>query len=410
MSSRNTGASSTSSVLLVEPTTVYFPPPHQNRAIRNTINLSNASDGFVVFKVRSSNPERFVVKPTAGFATPSSITRLFITLKKTTEDLAAQPKKDRFRITAKKVKGTPSSKDEARKVFDASDVVVLDTDMWCSYDTNVPSNAVLQFLTGEEASEVGGATPTTSYVNRASREDLSSVASPAADHRPSPASARGVSFGTRDSAAAHNDPTGEAKSVHDALTNAQRVKDSIQADIDALKAKEKELKDSITSGNAKSDKMSREALELEELRTKVKLTRDELARKNENAGHAETNAQRAAANAKAQGLSASAAAAAAEGLKRPNTQSPTAADGSSSQKSERPTDATPPASGMYLSTVLLWMITAYMVGMAYRVYVHNNISGEGGATPHSGLGLSLLPPEARETVRSILSYIKPKLF
>jgi hypothetical protein len=403
MSSKNVAASSTSSVLLVEPTTVYFPPPHQNRAIRNTINLSNASNEFVVFKVRSSNPERFVVKPTAGFATPSSITRLFITLKKNNEDLSL--KKDRFRITAKKVKGTPSSKDEARKVFDASDVVVLDTDMWCSYDTNVPSNAILQFLTGDEASEIGAATPAASYT-RASREDLSSVASPSTDHRPLTATTRGVSFGTRDSASLHNDSTGEAKSVHDALTNAQRVKDSIQADIVSLKAKEKELKENISAGNAKSDKMSREALELEELRTKVKLTRDALARKNDAVGIAEAGAQRAAGDAKSQGLSAADAAAAAAGLKGVPPQS-TASNGTTSPTSERPApDATPPASGMYLSTVLLWMITAYMVGMAYRVYVHNTSTTAGG----DSLGMSLLPPEAREAMRSILSYVKPKLF
>lgn len=406
MSSKNIGSTTTtSSVLLVEPTAVYFPPPHSTRSIRNTINLSNASDRFVVFKVRSSNPERFVVKPTTGFATPSSITRLFVTLKRTSEDLAAQGKKDRFRITAKKVRGSVSSKDEPRKVFDASEEVVLDMDMFCSYAAEVPANAVLQFFSGDDASEVGAATPVAPHQVRSVREDDSSMAaSPLREERHVPGG-RGVSFGTRGESRGGDggDHHAEAKSVQDALLNAQRVKDSIQADIQALKIKEKDLKEKIVLGSAKSDAMSREALELEELRTKVKLSRDVLAKKSDLVSSVATAASAASAKATNEefvaGVAASASSAEAKKLPQPPPAMPSLPPSTSVPEAAEP--PSPPSSGMYLSTVLLWMITAYMMGMAYRVYAH------GGARNDLA---SILPPEAREAMRSIIAYVKPNLF
>lgn len=399
--SPSTRGPASSSVVLVEPTTAYFPPPHRTRSIRNTINVSSTSEALLVFKVRSSNPERFIVKPTAGFIAPTSVSRLYVTLKRTDDDLSSVQKKDRFRVTVKRVSAAVNaSKDDAKKTWEDATDVVLETDIWCHYGSDVPANVALTFLADESVSEVGGVTPSviggSAPMNANTRVSFGDGGS-----RPHSTSA----------AANHNSSLSDAKSVKEALLNAQRIKESIQTDVASLKAKEKSLQEQIALGNAKSDSLAREALELEELRTKVKRTRELLSEKGfevEGAQAAQAAADEKRSSAAQHNANTAAALAAATKATVPTsgtaaTASTAAAPGSLGAPMVRPSASSAPSSSssMYLSTVLVWMLLAYVAGMLYRVHLYNGLP--------SDIAL-LLPPEVREAVRSILHFMRSNLF
>lgn len=417
---------SSSTVSRLDPSTAFFPPPHHNRSIRSSHNLSNTSDGFLIFKVRSSNPERFVVKPTVGFISPKSVTRLQFTLKKTSDSLA-EVKKDRFRIAVKKVsadKNIQPLSDDARKVWDQCDgsETVLDADVWCNYGSEVPANATLTYITDEVESL---ATPATNRATSAAQPTSAPLAVPkeGSVHDTSSkaqGTAAKVTFGEKQqkvsspAVAPNNGPVssataqqqGDSRSVQDALLNAQRLKESIQADITSLKQSEAALREKITQGNSQSDQMAREALELEELRTKVRLTKASLKERNEAVREIESSSA-LAGSAREGAISALAAVS--------STASSGSLNGTVSAAQTPPTSA--PRLGavaptihssssvssqntLYLSTVLLWMIVAYILGILYRLYANNGVPAD---------TLQLLPPEAREVVKSLLQIISPFL-
>jgi len=52
--------------LIINPLILYFPPP-LNRIITNILNLQNASDkGFIAYKVKTTRPQRYCVRPNIG--------------------------------------------------------------------------------------------------------------------------------------------------------------------------------------------------------------------------------------------------------------------------------------------------------------------------------------------------------
>ncbi|KAG5508252.1 hypothetical protein JKF63_05508 [Porcisia hertigi] len=88
----------------IEPNSLVFPPPHFGRCIQNAISIYNVSKRPCVFKMRSQNPERYVVKPHVAIVAPESATRSFVTLRDmNTLGLKNLPEdtEDRFRLSLK---------------------------------------------------------------------------------------------------------------------------------------------------------------------------------------------------------------------------------------------------------------------------------------------------------------------
>eukprot|EP00906_Rhabdomonas_costata_P006314 RCo009262 len=75
---------------------LFFPPP-LNRIISNMITLRNVSATVVTFKIKTTSPTSYVVKPRMGVLQPSEEAKVRITLRAQPEPEAARAK-DRFQV------------------------------------------------------------------------------------------------------------------------------------------------------------------------------------------------------------------------------------------------------------------------------------------------------------------------
>ncbi|KEG05620.1 hypothetical protein DQ04_19951000, partial [Trypanosoma grayi] len=91
-------ASTESSVsVLVEPTQLFFPPPHRNRAVQNTIVLYNTGTLPCVFKIKAQTPHRYFTKPNIGTISANGAVRLRFILRPQKDNLPPTTC-DRFRL------------------------------------------------------------------------------------------------------------------------------------------------------------------------------------------------------------------------------------------------------------------------------------------------------------------------
>mmetsp|Transcript_66007 Transcript_66007/g.76678 ORF Transcript_66007/g.76678 Transcript_66007/m.76678 type:complete len:402 (+) Transcript_66007:109-1314(+) len=393
----------------VQPAGAYFPPPHNTRGVRNTLFLTNTGTETLVFKVRSSNPERFVVKPTAGFIGPTSAARIIVTLKRTDTDLSGCTK-DRFRISVKaaaKMEGHPANRNDAKHIWESlkDSPMLSESDIMCSYGADVPANATVTFVAADAedvAASEAAASPQTARGVPANQSVPPSSGMSAANRvsfggeggASKTAVARGGGSATPSATAGDvGAATGTVRSVSEGLANAQRLKESVQTDIASLKERERMLNEQIAARNATSDGLSREALELERLRAKVSQARQQLA-------------ERTAAASGATGAAAtpSATIGRSPGVSLEGTSSKidsrTAESSTGSDGAEGATGRKAPKSGrtsVYLSTVLLWMLLAYVGGAVFRVVTN----------PHDGDGwTAALPEGVRQTVHDVLRSVR----
>eukprot|EP00758_Cryptobia_borreli_P018913 Tbor_TRINITY_DN7643_c0_g1::TRINITY_DN7643_c0_g1_i1::g.1031::m.1031 len=110
-----TKARDKSAYLSLEPTTLYFPPPHSNRSIRNELALYNRHHTkAAVFKIKSVNPQKYVVTPACGVIKGLGVVKILITLKPVStndephgdggdvdDEIAEFFKKEKFKCSAK---------------------------------------------------------------------------------------------------------------------------------------------------------------------------------------------------------------------------------------------------------------------------------------------------------------------
>eukprot|EP01095_Lingulamoeba_sp_RSL-Kostka_P016393 TRINITY_DN801_c0_g1_i1.p1 TRINITY_DN801_c0_g1~~TRINITY_DN801_c0_g1_i1.p1 ORF type:complete len:247 (-),score=69.38 TRINITY_DN801_c0_g1_i1:218-958(-) len=82
----------------VSPEVLNFPPP-LNRVILNTLQLTNKTDEYVAFKIKTTAPKRYIVRPNVGLIAPKKSHEIQVSLH-FSRDPPAQAKatKDRFLV------------------------------------------------------------------------------------------------------------------------------------------------------------------------------------------------------------------------------------------------------------------------------------------------------------------------
>lgn len=175
--------------IAIEPNYLVFPPPHHGRCIQNVLCISNTSSLPCVYKVRSGNPERYMVKPRLALISPTSATRIRVTLRDlgSAENNAPADYRERFRITVKFVK--PRGKTDAewhtkvnvRQVWEqCGDDVAHEVDLLAHFrpDMPAPMGGMVSFL---PANAVPPTPSTTTRQEKDGSENTSPSASPGAE-------------------------------------------------------------------------------------------------------------------------------------------------------------------------------------------------------------------------------------
>lgn len=395
--SSNPQQSTASSKLRLEPPNAYFPPPHHTRSIRNTLTLSNVSDASYVFKVRGVRGEAYIVKPTIFVIPPTSAVRLQLTLKKTDMVLNDTITKDRFRITCKMLTNPAAvalsggSSPDYRAIWDSHEAAptAAEIDVKCYFGMDVPRGVMLTYM-AEDNADVSSTAPTMPPGSSPVAGGVPPLAPPvaaaaAAAVAATPTTTKAgaqtsnpnakVKFGKDDAsaAAATTSPSQAADDPNaskNAAANARRLRETVQQEIELLKKQAAALEAEVAAEKQQEDRVVNEALDLEEQRRRVQ------------DGTAKNQAQRAALESR---RSAAPSAATTSGSNvspappGPLQAAPTTA--SSPLSSSSPVATKKPASksgSMYLSTVLLWMIVIYLLGILYRIFTiqqgHESVS------------------------------------
>lgn len=137
-------------LLKVNPTVLQFEPPY-NRIIANTVTLKNLTNNLVAFKVKTTAPKRYVVRPNIGFVEPLATIEVQVQLM-ALSDVEAPPKeKDRFQIQSIDLSTIPPTQTDYK-------------DVWKTVQDSQVSKHRLKVrfgvVTGSSASTSGGSFPT----------------------------------------------------------------------------------------------------------------------------------------------------------------------------------------------------------------------------------------------------------
>ncbi|RNF20926.1 uncharacterized protein Tco025E_03684 [Trypanosoma conorhini] len=154
-------------LMLVEPSSLLFPPPHRNRAVQNVVVLYNISRQPCIFKVKSRTPERYYIQPHMGTISAQGAVRIRCILRPQYEDLPPATR-DVFRFCLKPIssKWVPEKRRllhgaKLKKLWDAANMETSTTvtkELSCIFkgDAAPPPGALITVL---DPATIGLGTP-----------------------------------------------------------------------------------------------------------------------------------------------------------------------------------------------------------------------------------------------------------
>ncbi|KAM5572874.1 vesicle-associated protein 1-2 [Rosa sericea] len=115
---------STGELLSIEPLELKF-PFELKKQISCSLQLSNKTDSYVAFKVKTTNPKKYCVRPNTGIVLPRSSCDVIVTMQAQKEAPSDMQCKDKFLLQSVKTNDGATPKDITPEVFnkDAGHVV-----------------------------------------------------------------------------------------------------------------------------------------------------------------------------------------------------------------------------------------------------------------------------------------------
>ncbi|GAU24490.1 hypothetical protein TSUD_156020 [Trifolium subterraneum] len=108
--------SSGGDLLSVEPIELTF-PFELKKQISCSLQLSNKTDSYVAFKVKTTNPKKYCVRPNTGIVMPRSTCDVMVTMQAQKEAPADMQCKDKFLLQSVKTNDGVSPKDISADMF-----------------------------------------------------------------------------------------------------------------------------------------------------------------------------------------------------------------------------------------------------------------------------------------------------
>ncbi|RNF02572.1 hypothetical protein TraAM80_06305 [Trypanosoma rangeli] len=125
--------SASETLVLLEPSSLLFPPPHRGRAVQNVVVMYNIGSLPCIFKIKSRTPERYYIKPNMGTISAQGAVRVCCILRPQAEDLPSTTR-DVFRFCLKPIpwRLLPKRREllhgaKLKKLWDAADCEALTT-------------------------------------------------------------------------------------------------------------------------------------------------------------------------------------------------------------------------------------------------------------------------------------------
>ncbi|KAG7013783.1 Vesicle-associated protein 1-3 [Cucurbita argyrosperma subsp. argyrosperma] len=91
-----------------------------------SLHLTNKTDKYVAFKVKTTNPKKYCVRPNAGIILPSSISDITVTMQAPKEMPSDMQCKDKFLIQSAIAPDGTTAKDISAELFNKGDGKVVD--------------------------------------------------------------------------------------------------------------------------------------------------------------------------------------------------------------------------------------------------------------------------------------------
>ncbi|KAK9927549.1 hypothetical protein M0R45_024730 [Rubus argutus] len=107
---------STGELLSIEPLELKF-PFELKKQISCSLQLSNKTDSYVAFKVKTTNPKKYCVRPNTGIVLPRSTCDVIVTMQAQKEAPLDMQCKDKFLLQSVKTNDGASTKDITPEVF-----------------------------------------------------------------------------------------------------------------------------------------------------------------------------------------------------------------------------------------------------------------------------------------------------
>jgi hypothetical protein len=107
---------STGELLSIEPIELKF-PFELKKQISCSLQLSNKTDNYVVFKVKTTNPKKYCVRPNTGIVSPRSSCDVIVTMQAQKEAPTDMQCKDKFLLQSVKTNDGVSAKDITPEMF-----------------------------------------------------------------------------------------------------------------------------------------------------------------------------------------------------------------------------------------------------------------------------------------------------
>jgi len=82
----------------INPTILHFPPPFDNRVITNILKLQNVSEKFIAFKVKTTRPHRYSVKPHIGLIKPGEKVEVLVRFNHQKDPIKDTKERDKFQV------------------------------------------------------------------------------------------------------------------------------------------------------------------------------------------------------------------------------------------------------------------------------------------------------------------------
>uniref|UniRef100_A0A2P2KLR2 Vesicle-associated membrane protein n=1 Tax=Rhizophora mucronata TaxID=61149 RepID=A0A2P2KLR2_RHIMU len=107
---------STGELISIEPQELKF-PFELKKQISCSLQLSNKTDNYVAFKVKTTNPKKYCVRPNAGVVLPRSMCDVIVTMQAQKEAPADMQCKDKFLLQSVVASSEVSAKDISPEMF-----------------------------------------------------------------------------------------------------------------------------------------------------------------------------------------------------------------------------------------------------------------------------------------------------
>jgi len=98
--------------LKINPSILHFPPPFDNRVITNILKLQNVStEKFIAFKVKTTRPHRYSVKPHIGLIKPGEKVEVLVRFNHQKDPIKDTKERDKFQVESINLDIAPNPND-----------------------------------------------------------------------------------------------------------------------------------------------------------------------------------------------------------------------------------------------------------------------------------------------------------